>query len=290
MGKAAKLERAASAEAVIQDRLVADFERELAGVLRRTDRRIGQLVRTLDTDAGRLVSNRASLGRALRMRKDLVKAFDQAGYQELAANATDTWLDDLLARVLEHDTIAARAAKLTATDLQGLTAFKELRLADLLDWRDDTARLAWRVTLDGVLGLRRVDHLVADLADALDVSAPRARTLYDTAVSTYSRQVNLLHATGEPDELFYYAGPLDSVTRTFCKERVGKVFRRAEIDLMDNGQIPDVLVTGGGFNCRHTFKRVSILDEELRQLHETGGRLPHVQAQLDALEAEKKAK
>jgi hypothetical protein len=41
---------------------------------------------------------------------------------------------------------------------------------------------------------------------------------------------------------------------------------------MDNGQLPQPLITGGGFNCRHAFKRVSAIDAELLALMDTGVR------------------
>lgn len=282
-GKATDLQLAAEREALLQDQLILQFESELQGVLRRADRLIARLVRQLAAEDGQLVRTRAALGRAVGMRRDIQAVLERAGFTDLAQLAVNERFDRLAGVVMQDTTIAAKAATLTPVDVASLLALKELRLADLFDWRAGVAQQAWRITVDGVLGLRDVDDLVEDLSLLFDTSLPQARTLYDTAVSTYARQVNLLHATGEPDELFYYAGPLDSVTRPFCRERVGKVFSRTEIDAMDNGQLPNPLVTGGGYNCRHAFKRVSILDEELRKLHETGGRLPHVQEQLDRL-------
>lgn len=282
-GKATRIQRATEREARLQDQLVLQFESELEALLRRVDRQITALVHELAADDGRLVATRASLGRAIRTRNDLVRVVQTAGFHALADRAVSDRFDALAKHVLETDTIAAAAATTTALDVETITALKELHLAELLDWSEGVSLSAWRLVLDGVLGLQPVDRLVVDLGELLDTSLPRARTLYDTAVSTFSRQVGLLHVTGEADELFYYAGPLDSVTRPFCLERVGKVFSRAEIDQMDNGQLPNVLVTGGGYNCRHAFKRVSVLDEELIHLHETGERLPHVQQQLDKL-------
>lgn len=285
-GKATRLQRAAEREATLQDHLVLQFETELEGVVRRADRLIGSLVRSLDSEDGQLVKTRASLGRAVRMRKDLTAAMTKAGFRDLADKAISDRFDALAASVLQTSSIAAKAAELTPIHVNSIVALKELRLANLLDWSQAVATDAWRITVDGVLGLRHVDDLVADLGRTLDTSLPKARTLYDTAVSTFSRQVDLLKSTGEATELFYYAGPLDSITRPFCKARIGKVFDRAEIDQMNNGQLPNPLVTGGGYNCRHAFKRVSILDAELKHLHESGDRLPHVAAQLKRMQPE----
>lgn len=283
-GLARRLQRAAEREASLQDQLTLQFESELEGVLRRAEREIARLARQLTAEDGQLVRTRASLGRALRMRTDIGQAFETAGFRALADRALGGRLDTLAESILSRNAIGAAAADLTPLAAKTIVAFKELRLAELLDWGTSVSTTAWRVTVDGVLGLRHVDDLVLDLGQALDTSLPRARTLYDTAVSTFSREVGLVHATGEDDELFLYAGPIDSITRPFCRARVGKVYARDEIDEMDNGQIPNVLITGGGYNCRHVFKRVSRLDAELQELHETGGRLAHITEKLATLD------
>lgn len=288
-GKATRLQRASEGEAAVQDQLVLRFESELAAVIKRADTLIAGLVKQLASEDGRLVRTHQGLGRAIRMRQDLGSALVKAGLRSLLDTAIEERLDSLANQVLATNSIAARAAELTPLDIDSIVALKELRLADLLDWSGGMTVDAWRITVDGVLGLRPVDDLVTDLSDLLDVNIAKARTLYDTSVSTFSRQVGLLHTTGEPDELFYYAGPVDSVTRDFCLKRVGKVFSRDEIEDMDNHQLPDPLVTGGGYNCRHAFKAVSFLDQELQHLHDTGGRLPHVEEQIKALESERKA-
>jgi hypothetical protein len=161
---------------------------------------------------------------------------------------------------------------MTAFDLDALVALKEIRFAELLQVGEDVAVQLWRATVDGVLGLRPIIDLVDDIADLLDISARHARTIYDTAVSTFSRQVGQLGTTGAPDEAFLYAGPDDDRTREFCRDHVDRVYSRGAIDDMDNGQLPNVMLTGGGWNCRHQFKRVSALDQDLLELVDTGVR------------------
>jgi hypothetical protein len=161
------------------------------------------------------------------------------------------------------------AVRLGAYDLDALVAMKEIRFAQILRVGEDIAANLWRVTLDGVLGARPVVDLVDDIADLLDTSHKQARTLYDTMVSTYSRQVGQIGTTGEPDEAFLYVGPDDIKTRDFCAERVDRVYSREAIEAMDNGQLPDVMLTAGGYNCRHQFRRVSALDSELLDLMDT---------------------
>jgi hypothetical protein len=55
---------------------------------------------------------------------------------------------------------------------------------------------------------------------------------------------------------YIYLGPVDGLIRPFCMARVGNVYTKEEILDMDNGQIDNVLMTGGGYNCRHKWVAV----------------------------------
>lgn len=283
-----RLDLQAAREASLVEKLNARFAFELGAVLRLANTRIRQLVRELQTveQGTRAIATKANLGRVLGLRRDVLRALEQAGYQAAAEGATSAPIDQLTREVLRGNSIAQRAFDLTKTDLSAIAAFKTVRFDELLRVEADLATRIWRVVLDGTLGLRPVDELVDDVADAMDQSERQARTTYDTALSILSRQVDQLHATGAADELFYYAGPLDTKTRKFCRARVGKVFTREQLETADNGQLPNPLLTGGGYNCRHAPKRVSALDRELRELAGTGRRVAHVQQILDQLEAD----
>jgi hypothetical protein len=83
----------------------------------------------------------------------------------------------------------------------------------------------------------------------------------------------------KPEDVFAYMGPADVKLRPFCRERVGKVFTREQIEAMDNGQMPNVFLSGGGYNCRHTFIAVSKVST-LRVLVGTDQRVPEIDAAL----------
>jgi hypothetical protein len=284
------LELQAARESRLIDALNARFARELAQVLKLLNADARRLVRDLQTKDGRLVATRASLGRVLGLRRQLLQVLTSSGFETFAAEAFDEPLDQMTALVLKGAGIEHRAAALSTADLRAIEAFKAVRFDELLNLgRTSAIRLA-RLILDGTLGAQRVDGIVDDVADQFDITDAQARNLYDTALSIYSRQVDQLLSTGEPDELFYYAGPLDLKTRPFCRERVGKVFTRQQLETADNGQLPNPLLTGGGYNCRHQPKRVSRIDRELLDLFERGARAPYVEDRLKALEAERKRK
>jgi hypothetical protein len=263
------LQQAGARDAVLIDALTHSFAGELAIVLDLLKTKIRALVKKLRTDeGGRIAGTQQNLALAMRLRSDLVKALDDAGFGRMVLRAVDEPLDRLAAQVLR----GGPDVRLGAFDVDALVAMKQIRLADLLQVGEDMAVQLWRVTLDGVVGARPVMDLVEDISDFMDISERRARTVYDTLVSTYSRQVGQIGTTGEPDEAFLYVGPDDDKTREFCKSRVDKVFSRAAIEQMDNGQLPNPMLTGGGYNCRHQFKRVSAIDFELLDLMDTGER------------------
>lgn len=281
-----QLQAAAVREAAMQDAYVAAFEADLAALVKRLMRRLRTELADWDVDEDdRLVSQLGNLGRALNFRKQLAQWLEEEGFSKLAARVLDEPLDRLAESVLRTNAIAGQAARLGPAGLDVLSAFKALRLADLLELGPSLGRKLAAVALEGVIGLRPVDSLVQDFADVAGLTQRQARTLYDTAVSTYTRQVEQLHASGEDDELYVYVGPADARMREFCEDRVGKVYDRKAIDAMDNGQLPNVFLSGGGYNCRHTWKRVSRLDDELIALAESHKRVPEVQAQLERIAA-----
>lgn len=278
-----RLELQVAREAALVEKLNDRFANEMREVLKLANGRTREILRELRKKDGRLVALKANLGRVLGLRRDIQTALQEAGYQAIAEAAVDKPLDELARLVLRGNSIAQAAFTLSKSDLNVLAAFKTIRFDELMRVEADTAIRLTRIALDGTLGLQPVENLVDDVADAFDQSLKQARTTYDTAVSIYGRQVDQLHATGEPEELFYYAGPIDTKTRPFCRERVGKVFTRQELESADNKQLPNPLLTGGGYNCRHVAKRVSKLDQELIDLRKTGERAPHVQQFLDQL-------
>lgn len=276
-------------DARTMDRLTNAFATELQQVMRLLGGQARRLADRLRTSVrGRLVADRANLARVVRLRADLAAALDRSGYARLVTAVMDAPLDRLAARVLQGDRLAGLAAQMTPVDIDALAALKTADVRKLLGVGAEAVETTWRVLLDGVLGARPLSDLVDDLAGVLDLSVRQARTVYDTAVSTYPRAVAALNATGADDELWLYVGPVDSVTREFCLAHVGKVYTRAEIDELDNEtkSLPDPFLNCGGWNCRHRWQRVSGLDDEMRALVGTNERAGWVQEQLDALDTE----
>jgi len=263
--------------ATAADRLGRRFARLLARVLRETERRLKPLVsRAAHGDRTAIVQ----AGQASRLRTDLRQALTASGYDDLAVAATSAPLDRITESVLRTRRLARLSGDLVQGTALRLEALKALYQQDLLELGDELAHALWQTTVRGVFGTRPVEALLADLEDVLDTYDPNIRTLYDTSVSIYGRQVEALQAGDAPETTFAYFGPVDDVTRDFCLKHVGRVYTRDEIDELDNGQLDNVFLTGGGYNCRHVWTEVS----QFSEVADIGRkRVPEVQAQLDEL-------
>lgn len=266
--------------ALVADAVSGAYATELARVLRDLERQLRALAQAA------VEGSATALGRAVRaakLRKEIQAALRAAGFDHLAQTATSGSLDALVAQ-LARVRGAAKLAAFTTSDASRILALKELARMDVLGVGEALAHALWRTLAQGLFSQRPIAHILDDLAEALDLGEAKARTLYDTSVSVFTRQVEAMKASGEDDEPFVYVGPVDGVMRPFCRERVGKVYTRAAIEAMDNGQIPNIFLTGGGWNCRHVWQAVSKFSE-LRDLVGTDQRMPEVEAAIAALPA-----
>lgn len=252
------LKRAAERTAQTAERLSNNFARELSTVLRALERKLPPLLDEV-TEGNRTAIVKAA--QANRLRKDLRVVLEQAGYDELADAATSKPLDRMAARVLDGRRLAKASAELARGAALRVEGLKALQLAELLDEGDEVARALWQSTVRGVFVSKAPSDILSDLGEVLDYHEPQIRTLYDTSVSIFGRQVEALQAGDDPEARFLYTGPDDEKTRDFCAERVNKVFTREEVDAMDNGQLDNVFLTGGGYNCRHLWMEVSKFSE-----------------------------
>lgn len=92
-------------------------------------------------------------------------------------------------------------------------------------------------------------------------AAANIKTEVRTGLMGLNRTINAIQAEEAGIEQFLYIGPDDAKTREFCQGVLGNrtppIYSKAEIAAMSNGQISDVLSSGGGYNCRHHWRPVT---------------------------------
>jgi len=274
--QALRLEAAAVRRAAVLERLNAAFARELGRVLRDLERNL--LARVPAIKAGSRTAT-ALAARSLVLRRELREALRDAGYDRLVDVSTEATFARL-ERTVAATTVGRQVVRFVAGD-PGLDTLRALRVLATtgLDYQGDEVAIAlWRSLTQGLYADRSVRDIVADLADAIDRSEREARTLYDTAATTYTRTLEAISTPGGPTEAFLYTGPDDLKIREFCKAHVGRVYTRRSISAMDNDtpDLADVFLHGGGYNCRHVWLHVpqgSALSEVADTGEDTRGRV-----------------
>jgi hypothetical protein len=114
---------------------------------------------------------------------------------------------------------------------------------------------------------------IADLAETLaarfETTIAAAARIADTSITVFYRSIaergfaDIERGLPADAIRYHYFGPDDKLTRPFCQRLVesGKTYTRAEIDLMNNHQLPvgTCMVTAGGFNCRHSWLLTALI-------------------------------
>lgn len=255
------------------ERLSAQFAAELSDIWLKTERALSLLIREQPS-----ASTAAAAIRAVALKARIRGILEQSGYDLLIPPMVQSMATAYVG--LAAVGVGAGAVAGASTDI--LAALQRLAAVNLLAQGDEAATNIWRGLVQQVLSKRAWPDILAGLQSTLDRTQAHVRTLFDTQTSIFGRQVEAI-ATQHlgPTQPFLFVGPIDAVTREFCLDRVGKVYSRAVIDDMDNGQLPECFLTGGGYNCRHSW--LAVESNQLRALSDTGERVPTIQANLDRL-------
>jgi hypothetical protein len=131
--------------------------------------------------------------------------------------------------------------------------------AELSDAVADLAQTAQSKALFS-RGITTMSDLTNTLVRHTGQSIPQAETLAATGLTKYYRQVGKLTYDAIEDgplgpQRYIYMGPNDVMTRPFCKDLLRHNHPRTmeEIKNLDNGQLPNPFISGGGYNCRHQW-------------------------------------
>ncbi len=82
-------------------------------------------------------------------------------------------------------------------------------------------------------------------------------TKIKTKISQYGRGITAIAAEVAGLDHYLYTGPRDGITRPFCRALVNKVVTESQMGKLNNGQGLSVKISGGGYNCRHSWNPVT---------------------------------
>lgn len=231
------------------DLLAEEFEDELGPVVRRALRRLMPRLAALDQADGALKPTVANARRVFGVDAQFRRALIEAGL--------DDALEDAVGRYTRVVKISARASSATPRAKSVLEAFVMTKRLELQAAFDDLAARVGTLVRQAVIGGQDLTEVLVETQELLASSVRRARGAYDTSLAQLAQVVAASGEGSGPEAKFLYSGPIDARCRTWCLERVGRVYAKRTIDRMDNGQLPNTFLTRGGYNCRHHWRPVA---------------------------------
>lgn len=254
------------------DDTLARYRRELERSLRQITAQIRAALKDAHLDAdGGLVVDAHNLALARGLGDEIARLADGA----LAAVVDDfrEAVRDLVAVVgtaLDDAGVGAEFTAATASlaRAQAGTGLDRL-IADatgtLVRQSDDLRAQLREVAIQMVRTNADPADAVEELAGKVGATAGQTLSLVDTTMSGADRAVTLDVAQAAGVEWFAFVGPVDSLTRPWCRRHVGFRYTLEQMDsLPDNDTGPQPPSTyGGGYNCRHRWE--PLVDEEAQR-------------------------
>jgi hypothetical protein len=278
MAEQDRLQLIGQAFASLADTESARFSRELGRVLAALERDLLGLVAGVREGRRGVL---ARVGRLLTLRTEIRQALEASGYSALITRASLDAVERMAATATGR--IVTQGAAMGRVSPERLRVLAELMRADLLGVGETLAHQVWRSAMFSVYTDRPVSEIVGVLAKAIEKSRAQAQTLFDTQVSIVGRQIVAAEPTADDQQAYLYVGPVDGMVREWCLSQIGMVRTQPAIEALDNGQLPNPFITGGGYNCRHSWMAVS--DPELIALADTGTRAPGFGERVDRARA-----
>jgi hypothetical protein len=191
-------------------------------------------------------------------RAELQNILVSSGYYQ----ATGDLLNDGYQAVLDevHDlyqTSVGESFQFAPASLERLNSLKSLDLGEFGKLGDAFLTTMTRTLTDINFGAIDINQAISILQSNVDQIGNHARTWITTGLSGIYRESSVMLAKDNGIQKFIYKGPLDKITRDFCRQHLNQIKTKAEWDALDNGQIAPVSQFGGGFNCRHQLVGVA---------------------------------
>lgn len=257
---------------IAQDQAVEDltgqFRKGLDDAFKQVLLRVsGELQRSIDfvgDGPEDRVKNRRELRRIARL---IDKYSNAAGVPDMLNEFTSGFestlplFDDVLSAI-SASIKTPLVVKRTAQDLLALEGVKDATKMSLDSAIEVMISQAKRNLLFQV-GALDFEATVERIQRTFDKGIAEAQTLAATGLTMYTRTnadqnfKRIEQSFPDAAILYKYDGPKDKLTRPFCAallKRTAKAgLTREQIDKLDNGQIQDVFLSCGGFNCRHQW-------------------------------------
>lgn len=251
-----------------RDAALLAFEDRLEEIIRRAQQAtLDYVMQRVEIEDGVVTRTPGNLKVLRRLNQIFMQELNKAGYNTLL-NAFVSQFPGQLPMMQEAIKNISDAQKTPLPDLQwsteDLNLFKSVATSSTQAIKSVVQSEATRALNKVMFSMGNLPFktMVSMIQENFGATISRAKVIADTAQAQFyriaqQRQYETIQKANPGATLLYkYTGPNDSRCRKFChnlKNNSKQKWTRAEIDQMDNGQIPDVFISCGGFECRHQF-------------------------------------
>lgn len=250
------------------DDLTEVFREELNAMIEGAKARLlGRLQESLAIKGGRVGSTRANARTLRSVAKMLREELAKSGIAELIQEFSSTFAGQLPLFDEILDLIGSEAGEALSVDWGeadlDLFASRRLTVESGLETIIESAALAAQRRVMFSVGGLSFGDLVETINVGMRVPVAEAVTLAETAQAGFWRTITDQGFQQIEKDLpngalrYRFEGPKDKLTRPFCRRMLARTrdrgLTRAEIDALDNGQLPNVFFTCGGYRCRHQW-------------------------------------
>jgi len=246
---------------------IEDTEKRLKRTLARLERKVIDKASGLSFDEdGRLKGPKWTLNQAVKLHKQTARLFEAeyGGYIKAATDRFDVIAEHVIDDFQRLDVPAAygKVSKRTlkALKTQGYQVYHTLGI----EAQNRIAQAVYDSLIAGVTFSelsRRIRGAITGHKDIAGRPLTQYASLYaqDSTMSVY-RAMHIAAAEEAGLDHYLYTGTIIEGSRSFCRDHIGKVYSREEIDAMNaeswSGKSGHPLTSCGGYNCRHHWQAV----------------------------------
>ena len=188
---------------------------------------------------------------------EFIQAMNQLDLDLIVRTKSERILSNYSAAHTQILTDMTLFADITEETLQALTNFSTSTFTESLG---SMGGIFKRELIKGALGGVSEQGIFQAIQQQAGLSNRQMRTLVTTGLTDYSRSVGkIMMDNSPPTTRFRYIGAIDDRTRDLCLQiwASGEMTQKQIINQFG----ADVLISGGGFNCRHEWVEIAVEDK-----------------------------
>lgn len=220
------------------DKLVAEFEKEFANLVKGIRGELGALFKTGDFTHANIEA-----------------IFGQRGFKKLSLDFIDQYNDLFLYgnQITSELGLAPLKELLTTRSLELLEKVKISTITAFQNSRATIINSMYRAGFQAEVQGATFKSIVADLATSIDDIGRRVGTEAYTGISMFDRTVRFEQLNNAGIEKYIYMGPYDGKTRDSCVSVLSDPRQGTGWTIADIQGSQVSFVGGGGYNCRHEW-------------------------------------